>query len=196
MEWRPGVTIQRDPNFIRRRVVIQCPPCLQGSQFNMKNPLNPEQTRLNQDPTGRNSMGSKFNPTPAWFQNSWTLSIFDFSWNVIWSHSVVSQFKRHPGEKRATADGWPELFNNKLVLLFVFAVIFHRLCLVHICYGGHRSRTSVFLDIKILGAVSYHVFNIVRSKLFVLLRKPQTNTSANKLQQKIIRSYDCLLFCL
>ena len=38
-------------------------PCLQGSQFNMKNPLNPEQSPLNQDPTGRNSMGSKFNPT-------------------------------------------------------------------------------------------------------------------------------------
>ena len=31
----------------------------------MKNPLNPEHSPLNQDPTGRNSMGSKFNPTPA-----------------------------------------------------------------------------------------------------------------------------------
>ena len=40
-------------------------PCLGGSQFNMKNPLNPEHSPLNQDPTGRNSMGSKFNPTPA-----------------------------------------------------------------------------------------------------------------------------------
>ena len=39
-------------------------PCLGGSQFNMKNPLNPEHIPLNQDPTGRNSMGSKFNPTP------------------------------------------------------------------------------------------------------------------------------------
>ena len=33
-------------------------PCLEGLQFNMKNPLN-------QDPTGRNSMGSKINPTPG-----------------------------------------------------------------------------------------------------------------------------------
>ena len=40
-------------------------PCLGGSQFNIKNPLNPEHILLNQDPTGRNSMGSKFNPTPA-----------------------------------------------------------------------------------------------------------------------------------
>ena len=40
-------------------------PCLGGSQFNMKNPLNPEHNPFNQDPTGRNSMGSKFNPTPA-----------------------------------------------------------------------------------------------------------------------------------
>ena len=39
-------------------------PCLGGSQFNMKNPFNPEHSPLNQDPTGRNSMGSKFNPTP------------------------------------------------------------------------------------------------------------------------------------
>ena len=45
-------------------VVIQWPLSL-GSQFNMKNPLNPEHSPLNQDPTGRNSMGSKFNPTPA-----------------------------------------------------------------------------------------------------------------------------------
>ena len=29
----------------------------------MKNPLNPEHSPLNQDPTGRNSMGPKFNPT-------------------------------------------------------------------------------------------------------------------------------------
>ena len=31
----------------------------------MKKPLNPEHSPLNQDPMGRNSMGSKFNPTPA-----------------------------------------------------------------------------------------------------------------------------------
>ena len=58
------------PNFIRRRGCNTMTPCLGGSQFNMKNPLNPEHIPLNQDPTGRNSMGSKFNPTPA--------IIFDF----------------------------------------------------------------------------------------------------------------------
>ena len=31
----------------------------------MKNPLNSEFSPLNQDPMGRNSMGSEFNPTPA-----------------------------------------------------------------------------------------------------------------------------------
>ena len=40
-------------------------PCLGGSQFNMKNPLNLDRSPLNLDPTGRNSMGSKFNLTPA-----------------------------------------------------------------------------------------------------------------------------------
>ena len=40
-------------------------PCLGGSQFNMKNPLNLDRSPLNSDPTGRNSMGSKFNLTPA-----------------------------------------------------------------------------------------------------------------------------------
>ena len=76
MELRPGVIIQRGiktrghnstkgPNFIRRRCRNTMTPCLRGSQFNMKNPLNPEHSPLNQDPKGRNSMGSKFNPTPA-----------------------------------------------------------------------------------------------------------------------------------
>ena len=76
MKLRPGVIIQRR---IKTRghnstgvqilsvggVVIQWPPVSRGSQFNMENPLNPEHSLLNQDPTGRNSMGSKFNPTPA-----------------------------------------------------------------------------------------------------------------------------------
>ena len=60
VELRPGVII-----FLRRRGGNTMTPCLGGSQFNMKNPLNPEHIPLNQDPTGRNSMGSKFNPTSA-----------------------------------------------------------------------------------------------------------------------------------
>ena len=75
VELGPGVIIQRGiktrghnstrgPNFIRRRGRNTMIPCLRGSQFNMKNPLNPEHSPLNQDPKGRNSMGSKFNPTP------------------------------------------------------------------------------------------------------------------------------------
>ena len=78
VESRPGVIIQRGiktwksqfnggPNFIRRRGRNTMTPSLGGSQFNMKNPLNPEHSPLNQDPTGRNSMGSKFNPAPAYF---------------------------------------------------------------------------------------------------------------------------------
>ena len=63
-------------------VVKQWPPVSGGSQFIMKNPLNPEHNPLNQDPTGRNSMGSKFNPTPAHFAcNSKTmvfLSYFEY----------------------------------------------------------------------------------------------------------------------
>ena len=76
VELRPRVIIQRGIktwghnstgglNFIRRRCRNTMTPCLGVSQFNMKNPLNPEHSPLNQDPTGRNSMGSKFNPTPA-----------------------------------------------------------------------------------------------------------------------------------
>ena len=76
VELRPQVIIQRGiktqghnstrgPNFIRRRGRNTMTPCLGGSQFNMKNPLNPEHSPLNQDPKGRNSMGSKFNLTPA-----------------------------------------------------------------------------------------------------------------------------------
>ena len=75
VELIPRVIIQRGiktrghnstggPNFIRRRGRNSMTPCLWGSQFNMKNPLNPEHSPLNQDPTGRNSIGSKFNPTP------------------------------------------------------------------------------------------------------------------------------------
>ena len=78
VELRPGIIIQRGiktrghnstggPNFIRRRGRNTMTPCLGVSQFNMKNPLNPEHSPLNQDPTGRNSMGSKFNPTPELF---------------------------------------------------------------------------------------------------------------------------------
>ena len=76
VESRPGVIIQRGiktwgsqfnggQNFIRRRGRNTMTPCLGGSQFNMKNPLNPEHSPLNQDPTGLHSMGSKFNPTPV-----------------------------------------------------------------------------------------------------------------------------------
>ena len=76
VELRPGVIIQRGiktwghnstggHNFIRRRGRNTMTPCLGGSQFNMKNLLNPEHSPLNLDPTGRNSMGSKFNPTPV-----------------------------------------------------------------------------------------------------------------------------------
>ena len=43
----------------------------------MKNPLNPEHSQLNQDPMGRNSMGSKFNPTPPVAYLS--LSLYDRS---------------------------------------------------------------------------------------------------------------------
>ena len=60
----PGSKFNGGPNFIRRRGRNTMTPCLEGSQFNMKNPLNLEHIPLNQDPTGRNSMGSKFNPTP------------------------------------------------------------------------------------------------------------------------------------
>ena len=76
VELRPGVLIQRGitirghnstggQNFIRRRGRNTMSPCLGGSQFNMEKRLNPEHSPLNQDPTGRNSMGSKFNPSPA-----------------------------------------------------------------------------------------------------------------------------------
>ena len=76
VESRPGVIIQHGiktwgsqfnggPNFIRRRGRNTMTPCLGALQFNMKNPLNPEHSPLNQGPTGRNSMGSKFNPTPV-----------------------------------------------------------------------------------------------------------------------------------
>ena len=32
----------------------------------MKNKLNPDHSPMNQDPMGRNSMGSKFNPAPPY----------------------------------------------------------------------------------------------------------------------------------
>ena len=75
VEFRPGVIIQwgiktRGHNSTGVQilsvggVVIQWPP-VSESQFNMKNLLNPEHSPLNQDPTGQNSTGSKFNPTPA-----------------------------------------------------------------------------------------------------------------------------------
>ena len=74
VELRPWVIIQRwikiqghnstrGPNFIRRRGRYTMTPCLRRSKFDMKNPLNPEHNPLNQGPKGRNSMGSKFNPT-------------------------------------------------------------------------------------------------------------------------------------
>ena len=77
VELRHGVIIQRGietqghnstrcPNFIRRRGRNTMTACLRRSRFNMKNPLNPEHSPLNQDPKGRNSMGSKFNPTPVY----------------------------------------------------------------------------------------------------------------------------------
>ena len=58
VELRPGVIIQRGIktsghnstgglNFIRRRGRNTMTPCLEGSQFNMKNPLNPERSPLN-----------------------------------------------------------------------------------------------------------------------------------------------------
>ena len=59
-----GVTIQRGPNFIRRRGCNTMTP-FSGVAIQHENLLNPEQSPLNQDPTGRNSMGSKFNPKPA-----------------------------------------------------------------------------------------------------------------------------------
>ena len=65
METRPGVTIQRGSKFYPSEGRNTITPCLGGSQFNMNNPLNPEHNPLNQDPTGRISMGSKFNPTPV-----------------------------------------------------------------------------------------------------------------------------------
>ena len=40
-------------------------PRLEGSQFNMENLLNLDQSPLNLDPAGQNSMGAKFNATPA-----------------------------------------------------------------------------------------------------------------------------------
>ena len=43
----PGSQFNRGPNFIR---------LTRGSWFNMKNPLNPAHSPLNQDPTGRNSI--------------------------------------------------------------------------------------------------------------------------------------------
>ena len=52
---KPESQLNWGQNFIRQR----------GSQFSMKNQLNPEHSPLNQDPTGRNSFWSKFNPTQA-----------------------------------------------------------------------------------------------------------------------------------
>ena len=47
----PGSQFNWGQNFIRRRGRYTMVPCLGGSQFNMKNPLNPEYSPLNQDPT-------------------------------------------------------------------------------------------------------------------------------------------------
>ena len=60
-----GSKFNGGPNFIRWRGRNTMTPWFAGSQFNTKNPLNPEHIPLNQDPTGRKSMLSKFNPTPA-----------------------------------------------------------------------------------------------------------------------------------
>ena len=54
---RTGVTIQRGSKFYPSEGSLYNDPCLGRSQFNMKNPLNPEHSPLNQDPSGRNSMG-------------------------------------------------------------------------------------------------------------------------------------------
>ena len=96
-----GVTIQRGPNFIRRRGRNTMTPCLGWSHFNMKNPLNPEHSPLNQDPTGRNSTGSKFNPTPVtpkWDRtemltvfSSWEQRLYEF--RFVW-------IQKNVGEKR------------------------------------------------------------------------------------------------
>ena len=75
VKFRPGVIIQRGiktqghnsttgSKFYPSEGRTTMTPFLEGSQFNMKNPLNSEHSPLNQDPTGRNSMGSKFNSTP------------------------------------------------------------------------------------------------------------------------------------
>ena len=70
VELIPRVIIQRGiktqghnstggPNFIRRRGRNSMTPCLWGRNSTWKIRLNPEHSPLNQDPTGRNSMGSK-----------------------------------------------------------------------------------------------------------------------------------------
>ena len=110
VESRPGVIIQRGiktwgsqfnggPNFIRWRGRNTMTPCLGGSHFNMKNPLNPEHSPLNQDPTGRNSMGSKFNPTPAPHGKECTRTR-----QIIWYRATATIRRRQI--KQYTASKW------------------------------------------------------------------------------------------
>ena len=87
-----GHNSKEGPSFIRRRGGSTMTPFLEGSQFNMKNPLNPEYSPLNQDPMGRNSMGSKFNPTSAGiYQGTFEIASQEVAWPI--AHCITPQFK-------------------------------------------------------------------------------------------------------